>query len=105
MTFMRTHHDGIPYRHIKSVDRGIRAEVAVDGIPFADAVRMGAFTSPKDGVIDSAAFRQVLDDIGFDGIGIVEQNPFPTAFDRPYRSRSARVANCQTSAQPRDCMS
>ncbi len=63
---------------------GIRAEVAAAGIPFADAVKMGAFTEPKDGVIDFVAFRQVLVDVAFAGIGIVEQDLYPTAFDRPY---------------------
>lgn len=82
--FMRDHHDRIPYLHIKSVNQGIRAEVAAAGIPFADAVKMGAFTEPKDGVIDFVAFRQVLVDVAFAGIGIVEQDLYPTAFDRPY---------------------
>lgn len=82
--FLRDHHDRIPYLHIKSVDRGIIAEVAAQGVPFADAVKMGAFTEPKDGVIDFVAFRDVLEEIDFHGIGIVEQDLYPTEFDRPY---------------------
>jgi inosose dehydratase len=84
VSFMRNHHDRIPYLHIKSVDQGIRAEVAARGIPFAEAVKMGAFNEPKDGVIDFVAFRQVLEEVGFEGIGIVEQDLYPTAFDRPF---------------------
>ena len=84
VSFMREHHDRIPYLHIKSVDQGVRAEVASAGIPFADAVKLGAFTEPKAGVIDFVQFRQVLEDVGFEGIGIVEQDLYPTAFDRPF---------------------
>lgn len=82
--FMRSHHGRIPYLHIKSVDTAVMAEVASRRAPFAEAVKMGAFTEPKDGAIDFTAFRQVLDEIGFDGIGIVEQDLYPTEFDRPY---------------------
>lgn len=82
--FMRDHHARIPYLHIKSVDRGIMAEVAAKQAPFAEAVKMGAFTEPKDGAIDFTAFRQVLDEIGFEGIGIVEQDLYPTEFDKPF---------------------
>lgn len=82
--FMRDHHERIPYLHIKSVNDTIRAEVASQQIPFAEAVKMGAFTEPKAGVIDFVQFRQVLDDVGFEGIGIVEQDLYPTEFDRPF---------------------
>lgn len=82
--FMREHHQRIPYLHIKSVDRGVMAEVAARQAPFAEAVKMGAFTEPKDGAIDFVALREVLDEIGFEGIGIVEQDLYPTEFDRPF---------------------
>ena len=83
VSFMRTHHERIPYLHIKSVNRGVMAEVASKGLPFADAVKMGAFTEPKEGAIDFKAFHQVLLEIDFEGIGIVEQDLYPTEFDRP----------------------
>jgi len=82
--FMRDHHERIPYLHIKSVDRGIMAEVAAKQAPFAEAVKMGAFTEPKDGVIDFVALREVLEEVGFEGIGIVEQDLYPTEFDKPF---------------------
>jgi len=66
------------------VDRGIMAEVAAKQAPFAEAVKMGAFTEPKDGVIDFVALREVLEEVGFEGIGIVEQDLYPTEFDKPF---------------------
>lgn len=35
-------------------------------------------------MIHFVAFREVLEEVGFEGIGIVEQVLYPTAFDRPY---------------------
>jgi len=82
VAFMRNHHQRIPYLHIKSVDKGIRAEVAAQGIPFAEAVNMGVFAEPQSGVVDFVAFRQVLEETGFEGIGIVEHDQYPADFDR-----------------------
>src|SRR5207248_3015265 len=41
--FMRQHHARIPYLHIKSVDRDIRARVQTEHIPFSQAVGMDMF--------------------------------------------------------------
>lgn len=82
VAFMRNHHDRIPYLHIKSVDRGIRAEVAREGIPFAEAVKMGVFSEPRHGVVDFVALKAVLDEVGFVGIGIVEHDQYPADLDR-----------------------
>jgi inosose dehydratase len=83
VTFMRTHHERVPYLHIKSVNREVMARVKADRLPFATAVQDGAFTEPRFGDVDFVAFREVLEEIGFRGIGIVEQDMYPVAFDRP----------------------
>lgn len=43
------HHDRIPYLHIKSVNHGIRAEVAAEGFPFAEAVERVHSPNPRLG--------------------------------------------------------
>lgn len=81
--FMRAHHERIPYLHIKSVNREVMTAVKANRTPFADAVKDGAFTEPKYGDVDFIEFRRVLEEVGFDGIGIVEQDMYPAAFDKP----------------------
>ena len=84
ISFMRRHHRRIPYLHIKSVNPEVMGEVRSKHLPFATAVKEGAFTEPKSGTIDFEAFREVLEEIDFTGIGIVEQDMYPTPFDRPF---------------------
>jgi len=83
VAFMRKHHGRIPYLHLKSVDRAVRAQVAAENIPFAQAVGMGMFVEPSKGAVDFIAFRDLLREIDYRGFGIVEQDMFPAPFDRP----------------------
>jgi inosose dehydratase len=57
--------------------------VAAENIPFALAVGMGMFVEPSQGAVDFNALRDVLRDIDYKGFGIVEQDMFPTPFDKP----------------------
>jgi inosose dehydratase len=83
VAFMRKHYDRIPYLHLKSVDREIQKRVAEERIPFAKAVEIGLFCEPSRGAVDFPAFREVLDKVNFHGWAIVEQDMYPTPFDRP----------------------
>jgi inosose dehydratase len=83
VTFMRQHHDRIPYLHIKSVDADIQRRVQADGIPFSQAVGMDMFCELDKGAIDFVAFRDVLQEIDYEGWAIVEQDMYPAPFDKP----------------------
>jgi inosose dehydratase len=83
VAFMKKHHARIPYLHLKSVDGEIKARVAAENIPFAEAVAMDMFVEPSQGSIDFIAFRDVLRDIDYVGYGMVEQDMFPAPFDKP----------------------
>lgn len=83
ISFMRKHHARIPYLHLKSVDKSIRAQVEAEDIPFARAVGMGMFVEPSKGVVDFMALRDLLHEIDYQGFGIVEQDMFPAPFDKP----------------------
>jgi len=83
VAFMQAHHERIPYLHIKSVNREVMAAVKANRTPFAAAVKDGAFTEPKLGDIDFRRFREVLENVDFHGIGIVEQDMYPAPFDQP----------------------
>jgi len=83
VSFMRKHHQRIPYLHLKSVDPVIRKRVADERIPFAIAVAQDMFCEPAKGAVDFAAFRDVLRDIDYRGWAIVEQDMYPAPFDKP----------------------
>jgi inosose dehydratase len=80
---MRRHHERIPYLHIKTVQADRLREVHAEDLSFPQAVQRGVFCEPQDGVIDFAAFKRLLDELGFDGYAIVEHDLYPCAFDVP----------------------
>jgi inosose dehydratase len=83
VAFYERHHDRIPYLHLKSVDLEHRRRVERDGTSFAQAVKDGVFVEPSAGAVDFVALRDALVEHSFAGFGIVEQDMYPTAFDRP----------------------
>lgn len=83
VTFMRRHAARIPYLHLKSLDGAVLARVRAEEIPINAAVALDVFCEPTDGVVDFAAFFAVLREVDFTGFGIVEQDMFPVAFDKP----------------------
>jgi inosose dehydratase len=83
VAFFRKHHRRIPYLHVKSVDPVLRERVRADDVPFGEAVTRGVFCEPARGVVDFPALRAALEEIRWRGFAIVEQDMFPTAFDRP----------------------
>ncbi len=83
INFMRRHHDRIPYLHLKSIDPEIQKRVEAEGIPFAEAVKMDIFVEPSKGAVDFLAFRDMLQEIDYNGYAIVEQDMYPAPFDKP----------------------
>jgi len=83
VAFMRKHHARIPYLHLKSVEPTLQKKVEEEGIPFATAVAMDMFCEPSRGAVDFMAFRDLLIELDYDGFAIVEQDMYPTPFDKP----------------------
>ena len=83
ISFMHRYHDRIPYLHLKSIDPEIQQQVEAEGIPFAEAVKMDMFVEPSRGAVDFLAFRDVLQEIDYNGYAIVEQDMYPAPFDKP----------------------
>jgi inosose dehydratase len=84
VAFIREHQERIPYLHLKSVDREVQARVEAEGIPFAKAVAIDMFVEPSAGAVDFIALKAVLDEVGYEGFGIVEQDMYPAPFDKPF---------------------
>jgi inosose dehydratase len=83
IAFFRRHHARIPYLHLKSVDAEKQKWVEREQIPFAIAVGKDMFCEPSQGVVDFAAFRDALQEVGYDGWATVEQDMYPAPFDKP----------------------
>jgi inosose dehydratase len=83
VAFMRRHHGRIPYLHLKSVDPDLQKRVDAEGLTFGAAVQQGVFCEPSHGAVDFLAFRDVLQSINYDGWACVEQDMYPTPFDKP----------------------
>ncbi len=81
--FMRKHHDRITYLHLKNVSAAACAHANDEGMLFATAVGRGGMTCLDEGVIDFVEVKKVIDEKKIDVPIIVEQDLFPTAFDRP----------------------
>jgi inosose dehydratase len=79
--FMRRHHDRIPYLHIKSVDAEVRNRVEAENLTMADAVKMGVMCEPSLGTVDFEGFAEVLRDVDYDGIAMVEQDQYRPPLD------------------------
>lgn len=83
VAFMRKHYKRIPYLHLKNLDGNVQRRVNAQKIPFAAAVPMGIFCEPSVGAVDFKAFRDVLQEVHYQGYAIVEQDMYPTDFDKP----------------------
>jgi inosose dehydratase len=83
IAFMARHAQRIPYLHLTSVDGDLAARVRREGIPWAQAVADGVFVEPSEGVVDFQALREIVDRVGYDGVATIEQDMYPTEFDRP----------------------
>ena len=83
VSFMRNHHERIPYVHLKSVDRKLCQKIESENIPFGTAINMGFFPEPSVGSVDFQSFRNVLEEINYDGFAIVEQDMYKPPLNQP----------------------
>lgn len=85
ISYYQKHQDRIPYIHIKDCDLAVKATMDEKGWSFAKAVTEDIMTEPGKGGIDFAEFRKVLDQTGYEGWVVVEQDLFPVkSFDLPF---------------------
>jgi len=84
VAFMRRHHARIPYLHLKDLNPSVHRAVQESGLSFGEAVKRSVFCEPPTGALNFPALREVLHDVHFNGVVIVEQGMYPLAsFDIP----------------------
>ena len=81
--FMRRHHDRIPYVHVKTVDAKVLDRAVRESLTIADAVKLGVFCEPYLGSVDFGAFADVLREVDYHGIALVEQDIYRPPADVP----------------------
>lgn len=81
--FFRRHHDRIPYVHLKDVDQVLRSRARDEGWPVSRAAAEGTFVDLGQGCADILGLHRAAEELGYRGWGIVEQDMYPTPFDKP----------------------
>jgi inosose dehydratase len=81
--FYRKHSDRIPYLHVKNVDPTVLEAVSRQDLPLVEAVKMEVFCEPAAGLLDFENLRGALEEAGFDGYLMVEQDMYRPALDAP----------------------
>jgi len=69
--------------HFKNISAEVHRACIAQGIDFFSAIARGVFCPLGKGVVDFKAVRNVLEDIGYEGLVVVEQDVDPTSDASP----------------------
>ncbi len=83
--FLRKHINRIPYIHLKNCDAEVLKEMREKNWSFAEAVTHDIMCEPWKGIVDFKELKQVLDEVGFSGFAVVEQDMYPAPKGKPLR--------------------
>jgi inosose dehydratase len=83
VAIIRQYAGRIGYVHIKQIDPAIVAKADRDDLAFGQAVAMGASCEPPAGEPEVEAVSQALRELGRDMFVVIEQDMYPTDFDKP----------------------
>lgn len=84
--FIRRYAERIKYLHFKQVDGEVYACVLREHLDSDTAFDMDVMCDLPDGIIDFKAVKQALEDIRFDGIGVVESDMPRASNERAFAS-------------------
>jgi inosose dehydratase len=71
------------HMHLKDIDPTVRAACLAEDIDFFSAVARGIFCPLGRGMVDFAAVREALADVGYQGLLVVEQDVDPSGNASP----------------------
>lgn len=87
---VRSHGKRIRHLHLKDVQPAVLAEVRQRRIPYLDAVKRGIFCELGQGAVDIPGVLHELEQTGFDGWGVFEQDIDPAQSDAKPLESAAR---------------
>lgn len=86
LDFMKENKDRIAYLHFKNVDGEIRRKSIEEGWSVMQAFMSQVMCDLEDGVIDFEQLRDVLGEIDFRGVAVIEQDMFKATTDIAFRT-------------------
>lgn len=84
--FIRQFAERIKYLHFKNIDGKVFTRVKNENLDSSTAFEMDVMCDLEDGIIDYKDLKTTLDEIGFTGIGVVEQDMPRASNDKIFRS-------------------
>lgn len=84
--FIRKHAEKITYLHFKNCDYQVLKMVQKKGLDSDGAFDLDVMCDLEDGVIDFRELKKTLDEIGFEGIGVIEQDMPRATADQAFAS-------------------
>jgi len=82
--FMREFHDRIPYLHFKNIDSALRKK-QMEGC-ILEKEQGGLMCELDKGLIDYKAYKEVLNQLNYSGVAIIEQDIPKDAFNMAKRN-------------------
>lgn len=90
--FIRRYAERIKYLHFKQVDGEVYAHVMREHLDSDTAFDIDVMCDLPDGIIDFKAVKQALEDIHFDGIGVVESDMPKAPNEKAFASACRNLA-------------
>lgn len=84
--FLQQYADHIKYLHFKNIDGEVFSRVRRENLDSDTAFDLDVMCDLEDGIIDFRDLKTTLDEIGFNGIGVIEQDMPRASNEKIYRS-------------------
>ena len=79
VALIRRYGSRVRHMHLKTIDQTVYEACVSDGTDFFTSIARGIFCPLGRGMVDFAAVRNTLADIGYKGMAVVEQDVDPTS--------------------------
>ena len=91
LDFLKAHRDRIPYLHFKNVDGVVRRKAAREHWTVGKAFENQVMCNLADGIIDFCQLRDTLEEIGYRGTAVIEQDMFNQPAEYAYHAAKANL--------------
>lgn len=88
--------DRLEHVHLKDVDFATHQKVVKERLSFWQAIDLNVFCPIGDGIVDFGAVLRTLDQIGFDGVAILEQDRNPRSMTTPRDDLARSLAHLRS---------
>lgn len=86
VALIRRYGSRVRHMHLKNIDKSVHAACMADEEGFFESIARGIFCPLGQGVVDFTQVRDVLAEIGYQGMAVVEQDVDPTGDASPLKN-------------------